>query len=105
MNRFKVEPASQADFEQLWLNRESRLSQVPGFLAFQMLKGEHRPDHILYVSCSSWVSQAAFQDWTRSAAFRSAHRDVGSRKPLYLEPPRFEGFTVLQALSPGTGAP
>jgi heme-degrading monooxygenase HmoA len=42
------------------------------------------------------------QAWTRSDAFRRAHRDAGSNKPLYLGHPEFEGFEVLQTVK---GAP
>ena len=34
MNRFKVLPGAEADFEAVWLNRESNLHAVPGFVEF-----------------------------------------------------------------------
>lgn len=99
MNRFKVVLGFEADFEDVWLNRESHLTTVPGFLGFQMLKGERFDDHTLYVSHSNWETYEAFATWTKSEAFRTAHRNVGNKKPLYLEAPKFEGFSVIQSES------
>lgn len=96
MNRFKVALGSEQDFEDVWLNRESKLSSVPGFTSFKMLKGDSSKDHTLYVSHSTWDTYDAFVAWTKSEAFRAAHRNVGDKKPLYLESPKFEGFAIIQ---------
>src|ERR1039458_9222350 len=34
MNRFRVAKGSEADFEQVWLSRDSHLDKVPGFVEF-----------------------------------------------------------------------
>jgi heme-degrading monooxygenase HmoA len=96
MNRFKVRKGSERDFEQVWLNRESHLDKVPGFLTFHLLKGPEKDDHVLYASHSTWRSEADFVNWTKSEAFRKAHAGAGANKPLYLGHPEFEGFAVLQ---------
>ena len=96
MNRFKVRKGAEADFEQVWLKRDSHLDGVPGFIAFHLLKGPERDDHVLYSSHTLWRSEEAFLDWTRSEAFRKAHAGAGGNKPLYLDHPEFEGFTVIQ---------
>jgi heme-degrading monooxygenase HmoA len=104
MNRFKVIPGSQADFEQVWTTRDTQLRDVPGFIEFHLLRGPDREDHTLYSSHSIWRSRVDFEAWTRSEAFRQAHRDAGSNKPLYLGHPEFEGFEVIQtvdAAAPG----
>ncbi len=100
MNRFKVRKGAEADFEQVWLKRDSHLEGVPGFIAFHLLKGPERDDHVLYSSHTLWASEAAFLDWTRSEAFRKAHAGAGGNKPLYLDHPEFEGFTVIQEVKP-----
>jgi heme-degrading monooxygenase HmoA len=102
MNRFKVKKGAEADFEAVWLNREIHLDQVPGFVKFHLLRGPERDDHVLYSSHTVWASERHFADWTRSAAFRAAHRDAGGNKPLYLGHPEFEGFAVLQTIKPAT---
>jgi heme-degrading monooxygenase HmoA len=98
MNRFKVRKGNEADFEARWLNRDSHLNTVPGFVEFHLLKGPEREDHVLYASHTIWASQDAFEAWTRSEAFRAAHRDAGQNKPLTLSHPEFEGFAVVQTV-------
>lgn len=104
MNRFSVRKGSEADFEAVWLGRDSHLDDVPGFVEFHLLKGPEREDHVLYASHTIWRSFAAFEEWTRSEAFRAAHQNAGGNKPLYLGHPAFEGFTVLQTVAPRSAA-
>ena len=98
MNRFAVRKGSEAAFEAVWLGRDTHLEAVPGFVEFHLLKGPERDDHVLYASHSIWRSRAAFEAWTRSEAFRAAHRNAGDNKGLYLGHPDFEGFDVLQTV-------
>ena len=102
MNRFAVRKGAEAEFEEVWRNRDSHLAGVPGFVEFHLLKGPERDDHTLYASHSVWRSRAAFEAWTRSEAFRAAHRDAGSNKPLYNGHPQLEAFDVVLT-TPGTG--
>jgi heme-degrading monooxygenase HmoA len=100
MNRFKVKPGSEQAFENVWLNRETYLEQMPGFVEFHLLKGPQAEDHTLYSSHTVWASKAAFEAWTKSEEFRRAHARAGnaSTGPLYLEHPKFEGFEVKQTV-------
>ena len=100
MNRFKVVRGSEADFEKVWIQRDTQLRAVPGFLSFHLLRGPEREDHTLYSSHTGWCSRADFEAWTRSEAFRLAHRDAGANRPLYLGHPEFEGFDVIQTVEP-----
>ena len=103
MNRFRVKPGSESDFEAVWLKREVYLDAVPGFIEFHLLRGPKNDDHTLYSSHTIWRSQADFEAWTRSEAFRAAHKGAGGNKPLYLGHPQFEGFEVLQTISAKPG--
>jgi heme-degrading monooxygenase HmoA len=98
MNRFKVIKTEKAAFENVWLTRESRLDEVPGFISFHMLKGPEREDHVLYSSHTIWASEAEFLAWTKSEQFRAAHKHAGGQKPLTIGHPEFEGFEVIQTL-------
>ncbi|MDJ0390454.1 antibiotic biosynthesis monooxygenase [Roseomonas sp. E05] len=98
MNRFQVALGAEADFEAVWTSRESHLHKVPGFVEFHLLRGPVREDHVLYASHTIWRDKADFEAWTRSDAFRQAHRGAGQSKPLYLGPPQFEGFEVIQTV-------
>jgi heme-degrading monooxygenase HmoA len=98
MNRFRVAQGREAEFEAVWRERDTQLDTVPGFQAFHLLRGPAAEDHTLYSSHTVWESRDAFEDWTRSEAFRAAHRNAGSHKGLYLGHPQFEGFEAVLAL-------
>jgi heme-degrading monooxygenase HmoA len=101
MNRFRVRKGSEDAFEAVWLNRDTHLEKVPGFVEFRLLKGPQTEDYTLYASHSTWRSRAAFEAWTKSEAFRAAHARAGENKPLYLDHPQFEGFEVKQTVRTG----
>jgi heme-degrading monooxygenase HmoA len=95
MNRFKIAVGQEAEFIEIWKNRESHLDQVPGFKEFHLLQGPTQEDHTLFASHSIWASREAFEDWTRSEAFRKAHANAGNNRAIYLGPPQFEGFEAV----------
>lgn len=94
MNRFKIIPGNEEDFLDIWRNRETYLDEVPGFKQFNLLKGPVTDEYSLFASHSIWESKTAFEDWTKSEAFRKAHANAGNAKPVYLGKPEFEGFEV-----------
>jgi heme-degrading monooxygenase HmoA len=95
MNRFRVKRGNEDAFEDVWRNRERHLSKMEGFVQFSLLKGPERDDHTLYASHTVWRDRDTFLAWTKSQAFRDAHRNAGDNKPLYLGPPDFEGFDAV----------
>ena len=101
MNRFRVKRGAEEAFEKVWLNRDSYLDRVPGFVEFHLLKGPEAEDHTLYSSHTVWQSKAAFEAWTKSEEFRAAHARAGNDAtgPLYLAHPKFEGFEVRQTVT------
>jgi heme-degrading monooxygenase HmoA len=99
MNRFQVKLGSEPDFEAVWLARDTHLQRVPGFVSFELLRGPEQDGTRLYASHSLWASREAFEAWTRSEAFRLAHKDAGDHRELYAGPPQFEGFDVLQKVA------
>lgn len=99
MNRFRVKPGHEERFERMWAERESHLSSVPGFREFRLLRGPAGDGYRLYSSHVMWDGREAFDAWTKSEAFRAAHRDAGNRstQDALMGPPQFEGFeTVLE---------
>ena len=100
MNRFQVIPGEEEAFENVWLSRDTHLQNVPGFVEFHLLRGPAQEDHTLFSSHTVWRSPEDFEAWTRSDAFRQAHRNAGDNKPLYLGHPSFEGFEVIQTVKP-----
>ena len=95
MNRFKINPAFEADFEKLWRERDSYLNEVPGFRSFVLLRGPAHEDHILYASHTIWESRAAFEAWTESDHFRKAHAQAKAPKGTYLGHPNLELFEAV----------
>ena len=98
MNRFKVVKDATADFEAVWLGRDSHLGEMPGFVEFHLLRGPEHEDHVLYASHTIWESEQHFSDWTKSENFRAAHRNAGDHKAIYLGPPSFEGFNAVEGI-------
>lgn len=102
MNRFRIVKGGEAAFERIWAKRDSHLEEVPGFVAFHLLRGPEAEDHTLYVSHTVWASRGHFEDWTKSEAFRKAHAGAGgAKKDIYQGPPQFEGFEAVQEIARG----
>ena len=95
MNRFEIRLGSEKIFEKLWADRNTKLSGVPGFIKFNLIRGEKRNGFTLYASHSTWESKEYFKKWTLSAAFREAHKNAGQHGEIYRGHPIFEGFTVI----------
>ena len=98
MNRFKVVSGSEADFEAVWKNRDSKLNEMEGFKTFHLLRGpvNEQEGYTLYASHTIWENEDAFRAWTRSDHFRASHRNTGDSKPTYVGHPQFEGFTPVE---------
>ena len=75
MNRFQVNAGKESDFEEMWRSRETYLDQVPGFVAFALLKNWIAEDGgtIEYISHSTWRSREDFDNWTNSEHFTKGH--------------------------------
>lgn len=95
MNRFKIARGREEDFIEVWKNRDSHLDGVPGFRQFKLLRGASADDHTLFASHSVWDSREAFEEWTRSEAFRLAHRNAGDTRGIYLGHPQLEMFEAV----------
>ena len=98
MTRFRLIKERAKDFEQVWTSRDSYLHEVPGFIAFHLLRGPEHEDYQLYASHTIWRSHDDFVGWTKSDAFRKAHARAGNEttQPLVAGPSQFEGFQVVQ---------
>ena len=95
MNRFKIISGKEETFEEIWKSRDTHLENVPGFKKFNLIKSESNEEYTLYASHSEWESKQDFINWTKSEAFRMAHKNAGEHKTVYLDHPQFEGFEVV----------
>ena len=74
---------------------DTHLNEVPGFKKFNLIKSESNETYTLYASHSEWETKQDFINWTKSEAFRMAHKNAGEHKTVYLDHPKFEGFEVV----------
>ena len=95
MNRFRILPGKEDEFETLWRKRDSHLNEVEGFKSFNLIKGQANSDYTLYVSHSQWETENHFWNWTKSSAFKKAHKNAGKNNDIYMGHPQFEGFVVI----------
>ncbi len=92
MNRFKIALGFEDGFEKVWRERDSYLSEVEGFVSFNLMKGMETEEFVLYASHSVWQSKEAFEAWTDSEHFRKAHAQASAPKGTYLAHPDLELF-------------
>ena len=95
MNRFRIAPGREDDFEEVWRARESYLDEAPGFKRFRLLRGAAGDGETIFISHSEWESHAAFTAWTDSEAFTRAHRRGRTPDGVVLAHPDFEGYEVV----------
>jgi predicted O-methyltransferase YrrM/heme-degrading monooxygenase HmoA len=93
INKFKVKKESSADFEKVWKERQSHLSEVPGFMRFWLLKTE-APENFEFLSHSQWVNQEAFEGWRKGEAMGKAHANASSVGSMLQGPPEFKGYEM-----------
>lgn len=94
MNRFRVAAGREEEFEAAWRGRESYLGETPGFLELRLLRGPSGDGETLYASHTRWQSEAAFEAWTHSDAFRKAHGQ-SNLSGVVLAHPNLECFEVV----------
>ena len=95
MNRFLIKNGKEELFEEIWKSRETHLEETPGFIKFNLLKSINKEGTTLYASHTEWKSKTHFENWTKSEAFRKAHKGAGSHSEIYLGHPIFEGFETV----------
>ena len=95
MNRFKIISGKEETFEEIWKSRDTHLENVPGFKKFNLIKGSEQENYRLYASHSLWETEDDFVNWTKSEAFREAHKGAGQHSDVYLGHPEFEGFEII----------
>ena len=95
MNRFKIISGKEETFEEIWKSRNTHLEDVPGFKKFNLIKCSEKENYRLYASHSLWETEKDFINWTKSEAFREAHKGAGQHSDIYLGHPDFEGFEII----------
>jgi heme-degrading monooxygenase HmoA len=94
VNRFSVKPEKVAEFEAIWLARETYWQGVPGFVRFRLTRKEGAPP--TYLSETTWQSKAAFEGWIGSDSFIKSHQGAHAFADLYAAPTVLETFEALR---------
>uniref|UniRef100_A0A0G4IF81 ABM domain-containing protein n=1 Tax=Chromera velia CCMP2878 TaxID=1169474 RepID=A0A0G4IF81_9ALVE len=127
-NRFSVRAGKEAEFEQKWKQRESKLKESDGFVGFLLLRRDatKADDGYNYMVTTIWRDRAAFSNWRSSAQFKAAHANASPPPPpvsdsadsssssvvpptsstpegLYLGPPKLRFFEGVLTLSSQKG--
>ena len=100
-NSFQVASQKAEQFEAYCRQPYRHLQRVPGFIAFELLRGEVDNGTIRYVALSIWTSQVALEAWTQSEAFAQGHRSGRLPASMIQGPPRQESFEMVALAGPG----
>jgi len=94
MNRIPVSREHQAAFEARFKHRAGLVDKAPGFVRNMILRPENPEDP--YIVMTFWESRSAFDAWTKSEAFATAHAK-GARPPreMFRGASRLEGFIAV----------
>ncbi|MDR2015634.1 MAG: antibiotic biosynthesis monooxygenase [Azoarcus sp.] len=96
MNRFKIVRGHEQAFLDHWRARTSYLGEAPGFVRFNLLQGRQAEEYTLFASHTEWETEADFEAWTHSDAFRKAHANAAKTpREIYLGPPELELFNFV----------
>jgi len=74
-NRIFVHADYAAALETAFRNRARQVDQMPGFVSNQVLRPTRPGDP--YIVLTTWESQAHFEAWLNSEAFRQSHARLG----------------------------
>lgn len=68
---FKVPEEKAAEVIEIYKNRSKRVDKAEGFLKFQLLQNEKKPDEITVFMV--WSSKQTYLNWARSKEFKEIH--------------------------------
>lgn len=105
-NQFYVPAENEPSFEKRWADRESKLKECDGFVAFSMMRRDtggkghgvvafDENSEPTYTSVTIWKNRAAFDAWRKGTAFKKAH---GAKPPS--EQSENEGTKATEASKP-----
>ena len=100
MNRIPVNPDHADAFEARFSDRASLVDGMPGFVSFRLLRPSEPNDP--YIVMTFWESQAHFEVWTHSDAFKEGHVRSGQLpRGAFLGHPKIEVMEIIQEAAAG----
>jgi heme-degrading monooxygenase HmoA len=82
VNAVTVADGAQAEFEERFARRAGKVSESPGFEAFELLKPLGSDRYLVY---TRWASEDDFKAWAQSQQFSDAHAQHADRGPMNAE--------------------
>jgi heme-degrading monooxygenase HmoA len=99
INAVTVPEERKAEFEERFAKRAGKVSESPGFEAFELLRPAEGGRYLVY---TRWQTRADFEAWMRSQQFSEGHRQHQGDGPVSRESEVWS-FEVLE--SEYAGAP
>lgn len=94
MNRIPVNTPYREQFEERFTNRAKEVDLMPGFIRNQLLRPVQANDP--YIVLTYWQSQADFENWVNSDAFKKGHARSGTLpKEAFNGSVKLESFEVI----------
>lgn len=87
MNVIRANDGRGEEVEQAFSKHESRLSEVPGFIGFELLKRDKDDE---YVVSTRWEDEESFKGWVGSENFRASHKHADSSLSTQVELRKYE---------------
>ncbi len=92
-NRLRTESGRGWELEERFRKSSAVAEGAEGFISFQMWKTESSPDCDEYLVVTHWESKEDHHRWTRSDAFKEAHRG-GVRADYMVGHPELANYDV-----------
>ena len=92
-NRRRTESGRGWELEDRFRESSKVAEAAEGFISFEMWKTESTPDYDEYLVVTHWESKEAHHRWTRSDAFKEAHRG-GVRADYMVGHPELTNYDV-----------
>ena len=93
MNRIPVNPAYADAFVARFQDRASLVDNMPGFIAFRLLRPAQENQPIVVVT--HWEDRANYENWINSEEFKQGHAQTGQLpREAFLDHPKLELYEV-----------
>jgi heme-degrading monooxygenase HmoA len=101
INAITVPDERREAFEERFAARAGEVSRMEGFEEFQLLRPSEGQDK--YLVYTRWESQAAFDAWVNSDAFRRGHAGHNPQQAPVATHSELWAFEVIQQEGPAAG--
>lgn len=87
MNVIRANDGRNEELEEAFSSHQSKLSEVPGFLGFELLKRDKDDE---YAVSTRWKDEESFKSWVGSENFRNSHKHADSSLSTQVDLRKYE---------------